>query len=337
MHILITGGAGFIGSHIAEYHINKGDSVYVVDDLSTGSEINIEHMMSSENFQFVQANILTWDGLKKSVFWADRIYHMAAVVGMFKVIEEPTEVMAINVAGTERLLRFSRESLWSPQIIVASSSEVYGTGEDGSIFQEDNPLVIKSVTSSRWNYAISKLADEALVMSYYKKFNIKAMAVRFFNTIGPRQIGRYGMVVPRFVRQAVNNEPITVYGDGSQSRSFCDVRDTVVFLDQLAGNEKSYGQIINVGNNKCISIKDLAELIIKLTNSESDISKTPYENIYGRDYDEVITRKPDLKKLMGLTKYRHKFTLVDTINSLIEIEENKKVQQINKTGSGHNI
>jgi len=328
MHILITGGAGFIGSHIAEHHINKGDSVYVVDNLSTGSEDNIIHLMENSGFRFENVNILTWDSLRNAIFWADRVYHMAAVVGMFRVIEEPTEVMAINVAGCERLLRFARESLWSPEIMIASSSEVYGTGAKGELFEEDNPLIINSVTSSRWNYAISKLADEALAMSYYKKFDIKVMAVRLFNTIGPRQVGRYGMVVPRFVRQAMNNEPITVYGDGSQSRSFCDVRDTVVFLEQLCNNKQSYGQIINVGNNKDISITELAKLIIKQTGSSSKITKIRYHDVYGTDYEEVRTRKPDLTKLRNLTKHHHLYTLSDSIDTLIEIQENKKLEAL---------
>ncbi len=331
MHVLITGGAGFIGSHLADLHIKQGDSVYVVDDLSTGSEHNIKHLIGNPNFKFEKANILTWDGFKEAIFWADRIYHMAAVVGMFKVIEEPTKVMAINVAGCERLLRFAKESVWSPQIVIASSSEVYGRGETHTMFKETDPLVINSVASSRWNYAISKLADEALAISYYKKYGIKVIPVRLFNIIGTRQTGRYGMVVPRFVRQALNNDPITVYGKGTQSRSFCDVRDAVKFLHELCDNPKSYGQIVNVGDDQCISILELAKLVLKITKSSSKIEYIPYSKVYGTDYEEVIMRKPDLNKLYSLIKYRHKYCLVDTIKTIVEFERKQKTRILPET------
>lgn len=334
MHILITGGAGFIGSHIADHHINKGDTVYVVDDLSTGSYDNISHLADNGRFKFEQADILTWDGLKKAVFWADRIYHMAAVVGMFRVIEEPTKVMAVNVAACERILRFANEGIWSPKIVIASSSEVYGAGENTDIFQEDDPLIINSVTLSRWNYAISKLADEALAMSYHKKFDMNITAIRFFNTVGPRQIGRYGMVLPRFVRQAMNNEPLTVYGDGSQIRCFCDIRDTVIFLDQLCVNEQSKGEIVNVGNDSEISILNLAKRVKKLTGSDSDIIHVPYNEAYGNDYEEVRKRKPDLEKLRNLTTHDHKYTLDNTINNLIQIRENQKITSLSEGSTG---
>ena len=323
MHILITGGAGFIGSHIVNYHLNNGDTVFVLDDLSTGSIDNIEHHLDKPNFKFEQVDILTWDGLKNAIFWADRIYHMAAVVGMFRVMEEPTKVLATNVAGCERILRFIRDSIWSPELVVASSSEVYGSGDEGNLFHEDDSLTINSVKLSRWNYAISKLADEALALSYHKKFNVKAIVIRFFNTVGPNQIGRYGMVIPRFVKQAVNNEPITVYGDGSQTRSFCDVRDTVVFLDKLCSVKNSFGEIINVGNDKDISILDLAKLVKSLANSSSEIKFVPYDEAYGDDFDEVKTRKPNLKKLNSLVKHEHKWNLEDTVLDLINIEINK--------------
>lgn len=335
MHILVTGGAGFIGSHIVQHHIDKGDSVYVLDDLSTGSLDNISKHFKNPHFKFEQVDILTWDKLKEAVFWSDRIYHMAAIVGMFRVMEEPTRVMAINVAGCERILRFMNESVWGPQIIIASSSEVYGSGSQGREFTEDDPLVVNSVTISRWNYAISKLADEALAMSYHKKFATRTTVVRFFNTVGPGQIGRYGMVLPRFVKQAVNNEPITVYGDGNQKRSFCDVRDTVNFLDELCNNSQSEGQIVNVGNNKVISILELAELVKELSKSSSKITFVSYKEAYGNDYEEVQNRKPDLTKLKSLTKYNHNWKLEDTIIDLINTEKNNNIRNIkpHKTAS----
>jgi UDP-glucose 4-epimerase len=202
-HILVTGGAGFIGSHLVEYHLAKGDSVHAVDDLSTGTESNIAAFLDHPRFRFDQADILTWPALDKAAAWADRIYHMAAVVGVYRVLSEPIKVLATNVAGCERLLRAVHAGGWTPQVLIASSSEVYGSGINSN-FREDSDLVIRSGAQSRWNYAISKLADEALGLSYARKYGLHVSIVRLFNTIGPRQKGHYGMVVPRFVEQALN-------------------------------------------------------------------------------------------------------------------------------------
>jgi len=327
MHVLITGGAGFIGSHLVEYFLNKGDKVHAIDDLSTGTMDNILPFLANKNFRFDEANVLTWQGLEKAAAWADYIFHMAAVVGMFKVLSEPVNTLAVNIAGCERLLRAARSGNWNPHVILASSSEVYGSSKIIP-FDEDSDLTIGSLTNLRWNYATSKLANETFGISYAKKFDMPVTIVRLFNTIGPRQTGRYGMVVPRFVEQAVSNQPITVFGNGSQTRSFCDVRDTVVILDRLASNPLSKGEIVNVGNDREISIKQLAELIKERAGSSSPIIYIPYEEVYGREYQDVIRRKPSLRKMYELTKYQHKWTLEDTIDDLIARHRALKLQKV---------
>lgn len=338
MHILITGGAGFIGSNLAEYHLAKGHKVHVIDDLSTGSIDNLKPFLSNPDFRFSQDDILVWSGLEKAVTWADRIYHMAAVVGVFRVLEDPVKVMAINIAATERILRMAHAGNWSPQILIASSSEIYGHGRhcrrvgvssglenkaaeelrmyQVEEFREDMEPMVGSSAVSRWNYAISKLADEAMGLSYARKFGSFVVVARLFNTIGPRQLGRYGMVVPRFIKQAAG-QPLTVFGDGRQMRSFCDVRDMVAGLDLLLNNPESSGQIVNVGNDREISILELAELVRSLANSSSEIKFIPYEEAYAEKFEETFRRKPNLEKFLRLTGYRHQWTLEATISDLI--------------------
>ena len=335
MHVLITGGAGFIGSNLVEYHLEKGDRVHVVDDLSTGSAANLAGFEANSSFRFDEADVLTWPGLRKAAHWADRIYHLAAVVGVFRVLEEPIKTLATNIAGCERLLRAAQFGGWSPQVVLASTSEVYGTGvhcirreEAGGCvindpeavppFQEDMEPLVGSSAVSRWNYSISKLADEAFGISYSKNHGLRVIVIRFFNTVGPRQTGRYGMVVPRFVRQAVSGQPLTVYGDGTQRRCFCDVRDTVRALDALAANPDSYGRIVNVGHNQEISILGLAELVKKLTGSDSPITFTPRKEAYQEDFDETVRRRPDLERFNRLTGgFTHRWTLDRTLEDLI--------------------
>lgn len=319
MHILITGGAGFIGSHLAERHLANGDQVYVVDNLSTGSLANIDPFRSHPAFRFAEADILHWNGLDKAVAWADRIYHMAAVVGVKKVLEDPVAVMATNMNGTERILRAIHHGGWNPQVIIASTSEVYGFNEKSSFAETDN-IVLPSAGRLRWAYAVTKLADEFLAFSYARKYGLHIVVVRLFNTIGPNQVGHYGMVVPSFVKQAVRNEPLTVYGEGTQTRSFCDVRDTVVALDRLAGCPEAWGEVVNVGNDQETSIRDLAELIVQRTRSQSPIHFMSYKDAYGEEFDDVTHRRPELNKLRALTGFRPEWKLVDTLDDLAERE-----------------
>lgn len=317
MHILVTGGAGFIGSHITEYHLARGDKVHVVDNLSTGSLANIAGFQDTGRFHFDEADIVTWDGLDKSVAWADRIYHMAAVVGVYRVLREPVNTMATNIAGTDRLLRAVDLSSWSPQVILASSSEVYGPHTEATL-SEDDSLVIQSGAPLRWNYAISKLADEGFGLAYAREHNLAVLIARFFNTVGPRQTGRYGMVVPRFVQRAVAGEPITVFGDGEQTRAFCDVRDTVAILDRLASMpDLPNGEIVNVGSEREISINDLARLVIECAGSRSAIEHIPYGEAYGAEFEDIRHRRPSLAKLRQLTGYEHRWSLEDTLHDLI--------------------
>jgi len=320
MHVVITGGAGFIGSHLAEYHLAKGDKVHAVDNLSTGTLDNVTPFENHPGYRFSNADILTWPDLDKTMGWADRVYHMAAIVGVFRVLEDPVRVLAVNIAGTERVLRAVKAGGWRPHVIVASSSEVYGQGSGGGPgdFREDAQLAIESGATSRWNYAVSKLADEAFGLSYAREKNGQAVTVvRLFNTVGPRQTGRYGMVMPRFVEQALNGGPIKVFGDGTQSRSFCDVRDTVVAFDLLASNPASAGEIVNVGNNQEISIKGLAEKVRSLAGSNAAIELVPYHIAYGVEFDDIRRRCATFDKLRRLTGFRPKWRLDDTLLDLI--------------------
>lgn len=322
MHILVTGGCGFIGSHVVEYHLTQGDQVHAVDDLSTGTLDNILSFQGNPNFRFEQADVLTWQNLEKTVTWSDRVYHLAAVVGVYRVLAEPIKVLATNIPGCERILRAIASSAWKPPMLIASSSEVYGQCVH-TAFKEEDDLVLEGMAQNRWNYAVSKIADEAFGLSYARKLNLPILVLRFFNTIGPRQTGRYGMVVPRLISQAVRGEPLTVYGDGTQTRSFCDVRDTVCALDALASSPRSSGEIINVGNDREISINALAHLILERSESRSEITYIPYEEAYGEPYVDIQRRRPNLEKFFRLSQFNHHWKLEDTLDDLIHWERQK--------------
>ena len=316
MHVLITGGAGFIGSHLVDHHLRKGDRVHVVDNLSTGSLDNIAPHLTHPEFRFTEDEIVTWPDLNEVVSWADRIYHMAAVVGVFRVLERPIDVMATNIAGCERLLRAVHRCGWKPEVLIASSSEVYGPRTDERL-REDMDLIIQPEAPPRWNYAISKLADEAFALSYARVHDIPVTVVRLFNTVGPRQTGRYGMVVPRFVRQALAGDVLTVFGDGKQSRAFTDVRDTVVMLDEVAAKANARGLIVNIGRDEEINMESLAQRVIERTGSDSTIEYVPYEIAYGQEYVDIHRRCPDLSRLHSLMEFRPKWTLDTTLDDLI--------------------
>ncbi|ASQ44588.1 Bifunctional polymyxin resistance protein ArnA [Legionella clemsonensis] len=322
MRILITGAAGFIGSHLVEHHLNKGDTVCGIDDLSTGLESNIKKFVSNSSFYFIKDNIITWPDIEKFASWADRIYHMAAIVGVYKVIQEPEKVLSVNIAGCENLLKAVSKTNWKAQVLLASSAEVYGPNNKLPLAEEDN-IIIETAAKNRWNYAISKLANEAMGLAYYQQFHIPVVIARLFNTIGPRQTGRYGMVVPNLVNQALSNQPITVFGSGEQTRSFCDVRDTVVMLDLLMNSKKAFGKIINVGNNREISINKLAELVKSIVNPRGDIQHVSYLKAYGKNYIDIQRRKPDLNRLFQYIDFKHNYSLEETIHLLAAL--NKKV------------
>lgn len=324
MHVLITGGAGFIGSHLASFHISLGDKVHVIDNLSTGRMENILPLLDHPDFIFNEADILTWDGLEKAVWWADRIYHLAAVVGVFRVLQEPISVLATNIAGCERLLRALHNSRWETKLIIASTSEVYGNRGENELLHEEMELLISPGINSRWNYSISKLADEAFGLSYARQYGMDITLIRFFNVIGPNQTGKYGMVVPRFIKQALNNEPITVFGDGKQQRAFLDIRDALIYLDRIAHNPQSKGEVVNVGTNHEISIGKLALMVKNTAKSLSEIIHIPYEEAYGKDFEEIYHRKPDLTKLMRLTDFQPQWDLERTLEDLIMHKQQKE-------------
>ncbi len=316
MHILVTGGAGFIGSHLVDLHLARGDSVHVLDDLSTGNRANLAAYAGDPRLRLSEADLNTWPGLQSAVAGADRIYNMAAVVGMFRVLEQPVEVTRVNTVGCERLLQAVAEAGHRPQVVLPSSSSVYGPAKYEDLHEEAN--IVASPDAPLLNYALSKLSNEVQGRAYAQQHDIPVVIARLFNTVGLRQSGQYGFVVPRFVQQALSGQPITVFGDGQQTRSFCDVRDTVAILDTLASTPDAYGNVVNVGNTLEISILELAEFIRQRIGSEAPIQFIPYEQAYGKSFEQIPQRRPILSRLSALTGYRHQFTLTHTIDDLCE-------------------
>ncbi len=323
MNILITGGAGFIGSNLTQFHINRGDTVIAVDDLSTGSLDNISDLAEHPRFTFIEADFLKWEQLATEIAKAERIYHLAAVVGMFRVLKEPTTVIRVNVCGTELLLKAAADCKSRAQIIIASSSSVYGHNNDIHELREDMDLIYSPEVGGLTGYALSKLINEVQGGAYHREHGLRVIIPRFFNVVGPQQTGTYGYVIPRFIQQALDGQPLTVFGDGTQVRSFCDVRDTINALDQLASIEPKagasiYGQVVNVGNSREIRILDLARLVIAHTESTSSIEFVSFDKAYGEHFDQVTQRKPDMNKLKRLTGFTPKWTLENTIDDLLK-------------------
>ena len=317
MNILITGGAGFIGSHLVDFYLKKGDNVCVIDNLSTGSESNLKPFLNHPNFHFEKDNILDWQGLSEKIAWAHRIYHMAARVGMIQLLANPVETLTENILSCERILRLMNELKSDARLIIASTSEIYGPS-DKSQLNENDILLFKSAAHSKWVYAASKFTEEMFALTYAVSKGIRVTLIRFFNTIGPRQNGRYGMVVPRFMTQAMANEPITVYGAGEQTRSFCDVRDTINALDLIANNTSAIGEIINVGQDQPITMNQLASLIKRLAKSDSIIQHLSYKEAYGQDYEDIMYRRPDLTKFNQFTAYKFEWHLEKTLLDLVQ-------------------
>lgn len=317
MNILITGGAGFIGSHITEHHLNKGDDVFVLDNFSTGSKENIKPFLNNPKFHIAEHDMLTWESLATQIAWADRIYHMAAMVGMYHLLAHPVETLTTNILGFERLIRTVSEVNPSVRLIIASSSEIYGPSNNLTL-NENDLLPFRAAAHSKWVYATTKFTDEIFSLAYARAKSIKVTPIRFFNTIGPRQNGFYGMVVPRFIEQAVTRQPITVYGTGEQTRSFCDVRDTVIALDLIASNDETIGDVINVGQDQPITMNSLAQKIKELARSDSPIMHLPYKEAYGQEYEDIMHRRPDLTKFYSYTSYQFKWNLEKTLIDLIQ-------------------
>lgn len=325
MNILITGGAGFIGSNLCKFHLDRGDSVVAIDDLSTGRKENLLSIIEHERFTFIEADLLDWENLEKEASKAERIYHLAAVVGMFRVLKEPVAVTRVNVCTTERVLEASVNSGSDPQIVIASSSSVYGHSDSQLELREDAVLAFSPERGGLSGYALSKLTNEIQARAYHEEHGLKVVIPRFFNVVGPHQAGNYGFVIPRFIKQALAGESLTVFGDGSQIRSFCDVRDTMNALDMLAesGTHSGVvrdGEVVNVGNPHEISILDLAKLVIARSGSSSSIQFVPFDQAYGEHFDHITQRKPIIEKLEQLTDFTPRWTLEQTIDDLLKHE-----------------
>lgn len=294
MRILITGGAGFIGSHLAEAYLNRGDEVLVIDDLSTGSINNVRHLRNHPRFELTIDSIHNRSAVAELVDMADAVVHLAAAVGVKLIVESPVRTIETNVHGTEVVL--ARAAKKRKPVLIASTSEVYGLSTQVP-FREDGPLVLGATTKGRWSYACSKALDEFLAMAYWREKRLPTVIVRLFNTVGPRQTGQYGMVVPTFVKQALAGRPITVYGDGRQSRCFSHVLDVVDALVKLLDDPRSIGEVFNIGATTEIAINHLAESIRSLTGSTSEIVHIPYSEAYEAGFEDMPRRVPDIGKV----------------------------------------
>jgi UDP-glucose 4-epimerase len=321
VRVLITGGAGFIGSHLAERMLERGDEVLLMDNLSTGSMENIRHLKQYDRMHYFLASIENRQLLAELVDEADVVFHLAAAVGVRLIIESPVRTIETNVNGTQRVLEAAYKK--RKPVFIASTSEVYGKRADLP-FSEDADLVLGSTTKGRWSYAASKVLDEFLALSYWKEKNLPVVIVRLFNTVGPRQTGRYGMVLPNFVRQALQNAPITVYGHGNQSRCFCDVRDTVEALIRLLNTDRAVGEVVNIGSTKEISITDLAWFVKEQTKSTSQIVYVPYDEAYEPGFEDMMRRVPTIEKLHSLTGFRPKISLPEIVDRVIAYSRQKR-------------
>jgi UDP-glucose 4-epimerase len=321
MHkILITGGAGFIGSHLCEHLIEQGQQVVAIDDLSTGRKENIRRLLEYPNFQFIRETILNTQVLDRLCSEAGLVIHLAAAVGVKLIVEDPVRTINTNIMGTDAVLTTANR--YGCKVLLASSSEVYGKGVKAP-FSEDDDSLIGPTSHSRWAYAASKAVDEFLGLAYHRQYGLPVVVMRFFNTIGPRQTGLYGMVVPRLVRQALRDEPLEVYGDGQQSRCFADVCDTVQAINSLAQHPAAVGQVFNVGSIEEVSINRLAELVIELTGSRSTIRHIPYDQAYAPGFEDMRRRAPSIEKLHRLTGYTPQYTLRMSLERVIEYEKNR--------------
>jgi UDP-glucose 4-epimerase len=315
MKALITGGAGFIGSHLAERLLQCGHEVGVIDNLSTGSIENISHLKSDSRFSYVIDTIDNESLLAEWIDGSDVVFHLAAAVGVKLIVERPVHTIETNVHGTEVVLKHANKK--KKLVVIASTSEVYGKSTDIP-FREGAELVLGATVKHRWAYACSKALDEFLALAYWKERKLPVVIVRLFNTVGPRQTGQYGMVLPTFVRQALGGQPITVFGDGRQSRSFTYVGDVVDALIALANEPRAVGEVFNIGNNSEVTIRALAERVKQLTQSDSDIQYVPYDEAYEAGFEDMPRRVPDISKIKALIGFQPRLELDDMIRTVIE-------------------
>lgn len=321
MQVLITGGAGFIGSHLAERLLRDGHEVEVIDNLSTGSIENIKGFQGNKSFGFTKGDIRDEELVNGLVERNDVIYHLAAAVGVQLIADKPVHTIETNIRGTEVVLNSANK--YGRRILLASSSEVYGKSEKVP-FREEDELVLGSTSMSRWAYACSKAIDEFLGFAFYDEYGLEVIIGRFFNTIGPRQTGRYGMVVPRFVQQALKNEAISIYGTGKQSRCFCYVEDTVEAIVGLMNCKKSAGKVYNIGSTEEISVEKLADKVTELTKSKSRKEFVPYEKAYGKAIDDMMRRVPSVERIKNMTGWYAKTNLEGSLVTVIESFSGKK-------------
>jgi len=315
MRVLITGGAGFVGSHLCDGLLARGDQVHVLDDLSTGSIGNIAHLKGRPGFQYAIDSVTNEPLLAELIDQCDVIVHLAAAVGVKLIVEAPVYTIETNVHGTEVVLKHANKK--KKLVVVASTSEVYG--KSASVpFREDADLVLGPSEKHRWAYACSKLIDEFLALAYWKERKLPVIVLRLFNTVGPRQTGQYGMVIPNFVRQALAGQPITVFGDGTQSRSFTYVGDVVRGMVALIDEPRAVGQVFNIGNGHEISIEDLAERVKALAGSGSEIVRIPYDQAYEAGFEDMPRRVPDISKIRGLVGYEPTVQLDEILTRVIE-------------------
>jgi UDP-glucose 4-epimerase len=315
MRGLITGGAGFIGSHLAEALLQHGDEVLILDNLSTGSIENIAHLKGKRGFEYFIDSVENEPLLAELIDRADVVFHLAAAVGVKLIVEQPVRTIETNVHGTEVVLKHANKK--QKLVVIASTSEVYGKSEDVP-FREDSDLVMGPTPKHRWAYACSKAIDEFLALAYWKERKLPVIIVRFFNTVGPRQTGRYGMVIPNFVRQALAGEAITVFGDGKQSRAFAHVTDVVGALIALVNEPAAIGQVINIGSTEEIAIATLADRVRTMCGSTSSIKYIPYDEAYEAGFEDMPRRVPDLTKVKAMVGYRPRHTLDDILRDVID-------------------
>jgi len=323
LRALITGGAGFIASHLAGHLLELGDEVWAIDDLSTGSIENIEHLKTHPRFHYHIGTISNVPQLAEMVDRCDLVYHLAAAVGVRLIVESPVRTIETNIRGTEIVLECAAKK--KKLVIIASTSEVYGKATKIP-FAEDDDLVIGPSTKGRWSYACSKAIDEFLAIAYWKEKRVPVIVVRFFNTVGPRQTGRYGMVLPNFVRQALGGQPITVFGDGRQSRCFGYVGDVVEALAKLARHEAAYGEVFNIGSNEEVTVNELAERVRRAAGSRSEIVHIPYNQAYEEGFEDMQRRVPSLSKIRQFIGYEPRTRLDRIIESVVEFERSRTVR-----------
>ena len=318
MRALITGGAGFIGSHLADHLLGRGDQVVLLDDLSTGRVTNIEHLNDRTGAEFVLGSVLDAELVDEVVSRVDAVFHLAAAVGVNLIVEKPLESLMTNIRGTETVIEMAHK--YDKRLLVMSTSEIYGKNTSDSLSEEDD-RILGSPLKSRWSYSEAKAIDEILAYTYWREKGLETVIIRLFNTVGPRQTGSYGMVIPRFVGQALRNEPITVFGDGNQTRCFCHVGDVVEGLVALSEHPEAFGKVFNLGGGEEVSIRELAERVIELAGSQSSLEFIPYDTAYEAGFEDMERRVPNTTRAMQLVGFEPSASLDDIIRSVIDDQQ----------------